>query len=168
MGVNVERLRQDVAANGSAVDSAIILLDGLKEQLRAALASGNVDQEVGMIADSLEGSSARLAAAVAMNTAAADDSDTVNEHGDPIADGTHDGTLSESTHGSDVGPGTTTGAIFAGDTTTQPGDSGMTTTQPEDPSQGASDGNVPTNDPGSTLNPRTSESDPVVGTDPNA
>lgn len=72
----LERLRQDIAQNESAVESAVTLINGFISRLREALAGTSVESQVKELADELEASSVKLATAVAEGSAAAEDSDT--------------------------------------------------------------------------------------------
>jgi hypothetical protein len=63
-------LQTQVAANTDVINSAIALIQGLKGQLDAAIASGDPAQ-LQALSDALGSSDAALAAAVAANTPAA-------------------------------------------------------------------------------------------------
>lgn len=65
-----DQLHTDLTANGSAVDSAVQLLTGLKASLDAAIASGDPAQLTALSAQ-LEANTQRLASAVVANTPAA-------------------------------------------------------------------------------------------------
>ena len=69
MGARLEDLTAKVAANSAVVDSAVELLNGLKERLDAAIASGD-PAELEALSASLGADTAELAAAVAANTPA--------------------------------------------------------------------------------------------------
>jgi outer membrane murein-binding lipoprotein Lpp len=69
MGARIDELAAKVAANTVVVDSAVELLNGLKERLDAAIASGD-PAELEALSASLGADTAELAAAVAANTPA--------------------------------------------------------------------------------------------------
>jgi hypothetical protein len=69
MGVRLDELTAKVSANSAVVDSAVELLNGLKERLDAAIASGD-PAELEALSASLGADTAELAAAVAANTPA--------------------------------------------------------------------------------------------------
>lgn len=64
----IDELAAAVAAEKTVEDSAIALLNGLSQQLKDALASGNTDAAVQGVIDSLGTNTAALSAAVAANT----------------------------------------------------------------------------------------------------
>lgn len=66
----LDNLRAQVERNTSVTDSAITLLQGLKSQLDAAIASGD-PAAVQAVADTLGSETDKLAAAVTANTPAA-------------------------------------------------------------------------------------------------
>lgn len=70
MAKTLADLQADVIAEATVNQSAITLLQGLKAQLDAAIASGDPAQ-IQAISDSLEANTAALAAAVTANTPAA-------------------------------------------------------------------------------------------------
>ncbi len=65
---DLTRLTADVTSNSSAVQSAVVLLQGLKAALDAA---GTDPVALAALADSIESSTAALSAAVVANTPAA-------------------------------------------------------------------------------------------------
>jgi len=67
MSAQLDQLTADVTANTSAVQSAIVLIQGLKAQLDAA---GTDPVALKALSDSLEASTQSLANAVAQNTPA--------------------------------------------------------------------------------------------------
>jgi hypothetical protein len=69
MAGELDNLRAEVAENGSAIDSAITLLNGLKTRLDEAIASGNM-AEVQALSNELSNKTDSLAAAVTANTPA--------------------------------------------------------------------------------------------------
>jgi outer membrane murein-binding lipoprotein Lpp len=69
MGARLDELTAKVTANSAVVDSAVELLNGLKERLDAAIASGD-PAELEALSASLGADTAELAAAVAANTPA--------------------------------------------------------------------------------------------------
>lgn len=66
----LDDLRREVEEDGTAVASAVTLLEGLKAKLDEAIASGNM-QAVKELSDQLSSNTDRLAAAVVANTPAA-------------------------------------------------------------------------------------------------
>lgn len=63
----LDRLETEVAETTTVIDSAIVLLKGLKDALDAAIASGNMSR-VSAVADTLDAQTNALAAAVVANT----------------------------------------------------------------------------------------------------
>jgi len=70
MSAQLDSLTAEVAENATVVGSAITLLNGLKAQLDAALASSDPVEAIQALADSLDTTTNNLAAAVAANTPA--------------------------------------------------------------------------------------------------
>jgi hypothetical protein len=70
MAGELDALKADVAAQGTVIDSAVKLLQGLKAALDAAIASGDMSQ-VAAVNAQIEAQTAALAAAVVANTPAA-------------------------------------------------------------------------------------------------
>lgn len=81
----LDPIRSAVAAASSVVASAIALLNGLKDQLDAAIADDDMEA-VEEIASQIAAQTESLAAAVAENTAAADEQE--DQRDPPIFDGT--------------------------------------------------------------------------------
>lgn len=75
MAESVARLQEEVAENQSAIDSAITLINGLVNRLREALMAEDSLDQVSALADELDAGNQRLAAAVAANTLAENDSE---------------------------------------------------------------------------------------------
>lgn len=69
MAGELDQLEADVAGIGTVVDSAVTLLGGLKAQLDAAIASGDMSR-VAAVNATLEAKTQALAAAVVANTPA--------------------------------------------------------------------------------------------------
>lgn len=67
----IDDLTAAVTAEKTVEDSAIALLNGLSQQLKDALASGNTDAAVQTVIDSLAANTSALSAAVTANTPAA-------------------------------------------------------------------------------------------------
>jgi hypothetical protein len=67
MAGELEKLQADVAAEDTVVDSAIVLLEGIKAALDAAIASGNPAALTALSAD-LEAKTQKLSDAVVANT----------------------------------------------------------------------------------------------------
>ena len=74
--LNLDALRQEIAENNSAVESAVTLIATLVDELRAA--AGN-QAEIDAIVNALDAQTAVLAAAVAANTPAAEPAPVVEE-----------------------------------------------------------------------------------------
>jgi len=68
MSTKLDQLRADVAANRSVTESAIALLQGLKQKLDEAIVSDDSDAALQELSDSLESETAKLAQAVSANT----------------------------------------------------------------------------------------------------
>jgi hypothetical protein len=68
MAVNLDRLTTEVSENTTVIESAITLIDGLRQ---AIIDAGADPVKLGELADKLDSQSNRLAAAVADNTPAA-------------------------------------------------------------------------------------------------
>jgi hypothetical protein len=68
MANGFDALTAQVAANNSVVESALTLIQGLADQIKALIAAGNNDPALQALADSLSAEDAKLAAAVAANT----------------------------------------------------------------------------------------------------
>ena len=66
----IDDVAADVTAQTTVIDSAVTLLNGLSDQLAAAIASGD-PAKVQAVKDSIDTNTAKLAAAVAANTPAA-------------------------------------------------------------------------------------------------
>lgn len=73
----VESLRNEVSETASAIDSAILLIAGLVNRLGEALMGDSLAEDIEELRNELDGAQNKLATAVAENTAAAEDSDTV-------------------------------------------------------------------------------------------
>jgi hypothetical protein len=69
MAGELDNLRAEVAENGSAIDSAITLLNGLKTRLDEAIASNDMSQ-VQALSEELSAKTDSLAAAITANTPA--------------------------------------------------------------------------------------------------
>ena len=67
MSAELDKLEADVAAEGQVIESAVLLLAGLKAALDAAIASGDMTRVAAVNAE-IEAKTAALAAAVADNT----------------------------------------------------------------------------------------------------
>lgn len=67
MAAELETLVTEVSETSTVVDSAITLLNGLKEKLDAAIASGDPAQ-LQALSDSLNSTQQRLAEAITANT----------------------------------------------------------------------------------------------------
>ena len=81
------RLQNEITDLESAVDSAVVLINGISAQLREALmGDGDLAERISGIADALDMQGTKLATAVAENTDAAEDSDEVYDP-DPIGAG---------------------------------------------------------------------------------
>lgn len=81
----LEALRGEVTETRSAVDAAVILLNGLSNRLKEALMRPDVSAAIRELRDELDGANKKLATAVAENTGAAEDSDDVYDP-NPIGD----------------------------------------------------------------------------------
>ena len=68
MGNELADLQAKVTASGDATDAAVILLNGLKEKLDAAIASGD-PAALQALSDALGTNTDELAAAILLNTA---------------------------------------------------------------------------------------------------
>lgn len=68
MAGELERLTQEVAETSTAVDSAIVLLGGLKAALDAAIAQLPNTTALNALSDSLDAKQSELAAAIVANT----------------------------------------------------------------------------------------------------
>lgn len=68
MSAALDKLTAEVAENTSVMESAAILLSGLKAKIDELIAAGNNDPELQALADSLDSETNKLAAAVAANT----------------------------------------------------------------------------------------------------
>ncbi len=89
MNESVERLSREVEEGTSAVDSAVVFMNGLANRLREALLDGDdgaLATQISELADQLDANSNRLASAIAANTLAEDDSDVVDSAGLDSAD----------------------------------------------------------------------------------
>ncbi len=88
MNESIQRLEQEVQESQSAVDSAILLVNGLANRLREALIADDDDSDIASqiseLADQLDNNSSRLAAAVAANTLAENDSDEVDVESEDV------------------------------------------------------------------------------------
>lgn len=67
MASALDQLELDVAAEGTVIDSAVVLLNGLKAALDAAIASGDMSKVVAVNAE-LEAKTKELSDAVVANT----------------------------------------------------------------------------------------------------
>ncbi len=70
MAGELDKLEQDVAAQGTVIDSAITLLKGLSAELAAAIASGDMTR-VAAVNANIEAKTQALADAITANTPAA-------------------------------------------------------------------------------------------------
>ena len=169
---DIERLRQEVAETESAIDSAVLLINGMSNRIREALMSESAKTELTQLADELDEMSNRLAVAVAQNTTAEDDSDEVglstdtvegeSEEPDTISnfiepeEGDEGADEGESTAGVDGGSETTeSGSSMEGESSLSesteglPEEQGFSENFPESPegAEDASDAETGTTDP---------------------
>lgn len=81
MSVGLERIRAEIAENNEVVDSVLVLVSEMAEKIR-----DNSDDEAALnaLADQLDASADKLAAAVASNTSA--DDEVIAEDLEPIAE----------------------------------------------------------------------------------
>lgn len=86
----LEELRGEVSETGSAIDSAIVFINGLVNRLGEALMSDDLESQIQDLRDELDAQQAKLATAVAENTAAAEDSDDFYDPA-PIGEDFEDG-----------------------------------------------------------------------------
>lgn len=116
----------------SAIDSAVTLISGLVNRLASALMGNDLAGDITDLRNELDAAKERLATAVAANTLAEDDSDTVST--DPSVGGSDDGSAgTDSETASDSSSSETTGESEATDTSADEA-------QPADETEAVADG----------------------------